>query len=195
MFHIAGLGLVVWNIIRLFASPRQRAKRREGGGWVGGAKRWKTFPTMGLGENAWRNVYREKDVKNTMSQVWVRGTPWENNQHFAMPALVCSRKDLRGTNVEIRYWWHVNTHIWVVLLIGRAARKVCLNQSESLPQIWVVTRHQYGPEFLRSFLRRHFASKPVVASRNVGCFLRLVQDLDPRILGGNPTIWPTCTCA
>ena len=63
MFHIAGLGLVVWNIIRLFASPRQRAKRREGGGWVGGAKRWKTFPTMGLGENAWRNVYREKDVK------------------------------------------------------------------------------------------------------------------------------------
>ena len=36
MFHIAGLGLVVWNIIRLFASPRQRAKRREGGGWVGG---------------------------------------------------------------------------------------------------------------------------------------------------------------
>ena len=143
MFHIAGLGLVVWNIIRLFASPRQRAKRREGGGWVGGAKRWKTFPTMGLGENAWRNVYREKDVKNTMSQVWVRGTPWENNQHFAMPALVCSRKDVWGTNVEIRYWWHVNTQIWVVLLIGRAARKVCLNQSESLPQIWVVTRHQY----------------------------------------------------
>ena len=28
-------------------------------------------------------------------------------------------------------------------------------------------------EFLRSFLRRHFAGKPVVASRNVGCFLRL----------------------
>ena len=26
-------------------------------------------------------------------------------------------------------------------------------------------------EFLRLFLRRHFAGKPVVASRNVGCFL------------------------
>ena len=25
-------------------------------------------------------------------------------------------------------------------------------------------------EFLRSFLRRHFAEKPEVASRNVGCF-------------------------
>ena len=27
-------------------------------------------------------------------------------------------------------------------------------------------------EFLRSFLRRHLAGKPVVASPNVGCFLR-----------------------
>ena len=30
-------------------------------------------------------------------------------------------------------------------------------------------------EFLRSFLRRHLAGKPVVASPNVGCFLRLVS--------------------
>ena len=28
-------------------------------------------------------------------------------------------------------------------------------------------------EFLRSFLRRYLAGKPVVASPNVGCFLRL----------------------
>ena len=32
-------------------------------------------------------------------------------------------------------------------------------------------------EFLYSFLRRHFAGKPVVASRNVGCFLRLLFQL------------------
>ena len=30
-------------------------------------------------------------------------------------------------------------------------------------------------EFLRSFLRRHLAGKPVVASPNIGCFLRLVS--------------------
>ena len=30
-------------------------------------------------------------------------------------------------------------------------------------------------EFLRSFLRRHFAGKPEVASPNVGCFLRLAK--------------------
>ena len=29
-------------------------------------------------------------------------------------------------------------------------------------------------EFLRSFLWRHLAGKPEVASRNVGCFLRLI---------------------
>ena len=29
-------------------------------------------------------------------------------------------------------------------------------------------------EFLRSFLRRHLAGKPLVASSNVVCFLRLV---------------------
>ena len=29
-------------------------------------------------------------------------------------------------------------------------------------------------EFLRSFLRRHLAGKPLVASLNVGCFLRLL---------------------
>ena len=41
----------------------------------------------------------------------------------------------------------------------------------SSTQIWVVTRHQY--EFLCSFLRRHFAGKPAVTSRNVGYFHRL----------------------
>ena len=30
-------------------------------------------------------------------------------------------------------------------------------------------------EFLRSFLRRHFVGKLVVASQNVGCFLRQEQ--------------------
>ena len=39
-------------------------------------------------------------------------------------------------------------------------------------QIWVVTRYQYGISAL--FFRRHLAGKPVVASPNVGCFLRLL---------------------
>ena len=55
----------------------------------------------------------------------------------------------------------VITQIWVVILIGRAAREVFFSQSEALP------RSVISMEFLQSFLRRHFAGKPVVASRNV----------------------------
>ena len=33
-------------------------------------------------------------------------------------------------------------------------------------------------EFLRSFLERHLAGKPMVASQNVGCYLRLGLVLD-----------------
>ena len=49
--------------------------------------------------------------------------------------------------------------------------KQIFNQSEVLPRsgYW----HVISMEFQRSFLRRHFEGKPVVASRNVGCFLRL----------------------
>ena len=46
-----------------------------------------------------------------------------------------------------------------------------LQPIRSTTQIWVVTRHQYGSCALVS--RRYFAGKPVVTSRNVGCFLRL----------------------
>ena len=42
-------------------------------------------------------------------------------------------------------------------------------------QMRVVTRHVTNVIFLRSFLRRHFAGKPAVASPNVGCFLRLEE--------------------
>ena len=79
--------------------------------------------------------------------------------------------DVWGTSAESQYWWSVTTQIWVVLLIGRAAWEIWSNQSEELARSgwWRVI----SMEFLRSFLRRHLAGKPVVASPNVGCFLRL----------------------
>ena len=39
-----------------------------------------------------------------------------------------------------------------------------------------MTGHQCM-EFLRSFLKRHLAGKPLVALPNVGCFLRLLPNL------------------
>ena len=36
------------------------------------------------------------------------------------------------TTEEIPYWWRVNTHIWVGLVIDRTTREICFNQSEVL---------------------------------------------------------------
>ena len=90
---------------------------------------------------------------------------WENSRHFATPPLVSPRNDVSETSAEIPYWCRTTTQIWVVFLIGRAAWEIYTTQ------IWRVI----SMEFLRSFLRRHLAGKPVVASPNVGCFLRLLK--------------------
>ena len=49
---------------------------------------------------------------------------------------------------------------------------ICFSQSGSITLVWVVTGHQYG--FSESDVISRGNWKPVVASRNVGCFLRVV---------------------
>ena len=49
--------------------------------------------------------------------------------------------------------------------------KQIFSQSEALSRSG--KRHVIRNEFRQSFLRRHFAGKPFVTSRNVGCLLRL----------------------
>ena len=85
-------------------------------------------------------------------------------QNLATPPLVSPRNDVWGTSAEIPYWWRVITQIWVEPLIGW---KFSSASQKRYPDMLVVIRH------MRSFLRRHFAGKPVVASQHVGCFLRL----------------------
>ena len=46
--------------------------------------------------------------------------------------------------------------------------KICFNQSATLPRSWKCYITSTG--CLCSFLRRHFAGKPVVVSRKDGCF-------------------------
>ena len=53
---------------------------------------------------------------------------------FTAPPLVSSRSDVWETRAEIPHWWRVTNQFWVVLLIGRAARQMCFNQSEALPR-------------------------------------------------------------
>ena len=65
---------------------------------------------------------------------------------------------------KIPYWWRVIAQIWVEPLIGW---KFSSASQKHYQDMSVVIRH------MRSFLRRHFAGKPLVASKHVGCFHRL----------------------
>ena len=49
----------------------------------------------------------------------------------------------------------VTSKLWAVLLIGRAQREIFFNQSEALPRSRKL--HVISMEFLRPFLRCHFA--------------------------------------
>ena len=82
--------------------------------------------------------------------------------------MVFPRNDVWETSAEIRYWWRVTTQTWIVLLIGRIKFPSRHVQSEAL--LRSVTRHQY---VISVFFWRHVAGKPVVASWNVACFLKL----------------------
>ena len=115
-------------------------------------------------------------VQRTNGKVKVSFTwslAWENSRHLATLPLVFPPNDVREKSAEIPYWWRVTTQSWVVLLIGWIKFPTRYYQSEALPKsgYWRVI----SMEFLRSFLRSHLAGKPVVASPNVGCFLRLLE--------------------
>ena len=79
------------------------------------------------------------------------------------PPLFSPRNDVWGTRGEFLYWWR-RASDWL-MQISLAALPI-----RGTTQIWVVTRHHYGISLLVS----HFPGKPVLASRNVGCFLRLL---------------------
>ena len=83
---------------------------------------------------------------------------WENSHANATLTLVSPRNDVWATTAGIPYRWRLKIQV---------SREICFNQSEGLPRSWLWTSSAWN------FLRRHFAAKPVVASRNVGFFLRI----------------------
>ena len=104
--------------------------------------------------------FYKKCPENSRSQIVFRT---DILREFKLGALISRRHHWFPQEMtfgeERPYWWRVTTQIW---------------ESEALPirsttQIWVATLNQY------QFLERHYAGKPVVASHNVSCFLRLTD--------------------
>ena len=87
---------------------------------------------------------------------------------FEIRLLVSPQYDIWGMSTKIPYWWCVTiprsgSYIWLV-----EANFLHGTNNQKYTQ-W----HAIRVEFLHSFLRHHFRGKPVVALRNVSCFLRL----------------------
>ena len=88
----------------------------------------------------------------------------DNSSHLATPPSL--QDDVWGTSAETPFWWSVTTQIWIVLLIGG---NLFHPISSTASGLW----HIISMGFLLLFLRRNFAGKQVLASPNIGCFLRL----------------------
>ena len=102
---------------------------------------------------------------------WCVYVAWENSRYFTTQPMFSPQNDAWGGN-EPRNFIPMTCHYpdlgsasnWVGNLLYPIRRRTTTHD------YW----HVISMEFLRSFLRRHFAGKPVAASRNIGCFLRLV---------------------
>ena len=77
---------------------------------------------------------------------------------------------LRRT-VEIPFWWHFTTQIWLVCVIGCGAGKICFNQWEVLPSSDASS--EYGISAVVSQMSFCWESTGGVAKCQVNCFLRL----------------------
>ena len=103
---------------------------------------------------------------------------WEKQQTFrdpttSFPAEWHLRNKCRNSMLMTCHWPDM----------GRVSDWTCcagnlLQPIRNTTQIWVVTRHQYGVSALVS--KTSFTEKPVVASPNISCFLRLVLFTTPK---------------
>ena len=89
---------------------------------------------------------------------------WENSRHYATPSLVSSRNDVGETSAEIPQWWRVISQIFRLVV----EKLVSANQKD-YPDLGGDTSWVWIPAVVS---QTSFPGKPVVASCNVGCFLR-----------------------
>ena len=83
---------------------------------------------------------------------------WENDRHFATPAMVSPQNDFWGRSPEIPCWWRVTTQILVVFLIVRAAREIWSANQKHYPDLDSVTSSVW--HFLKSLISKCFSFPP-----------------------------------
>ena len=129
---------------------------------VFGDEFWPSFP---------RNSKRKASPKQSHSAVPHNNDPVSRSTRKNEVSLR-KQPTFRGATIAFPWKWRLRFERRNSILMTRHCFWLGVANAQpprSTSQIWVVTRHQYGI----SLLRRHFAGKPAVASRNFGCFLRL----------------------
>ena len=119
----------------------------------------------------WSDNERKEKIyyrKRKVCEMQVIVYPEKNSRHFA------TLNKCRNSMLMTCHWPD----------LGRVSDWTCcagnlLQPIRNTTQIWVVTRHQYGISALVS--KTSFTEKPVVASPNISCFLRLVLFTTPKI--------------
>ena len=101
------------------------------------------------------------------------GVARENGPHFATPPLVSQRNDIWEISMEIPCWWRLTTQIQVLLLIGWSKFPTCMTNQKHYPDLDSNTSSVWN--FCVRFSDVISWGNPVVASANVGCFLRLLK--------------------
>ena len=98
---------------------------------------------------------------------WPMRATWTPFWIFRGQALL--KKSLRVPKISEHFciaWFEIQYFLLWPYREGNSLQPI-----KSTTQVWLLANT--NTEYLRSFLRRHFAWKPVVESPNVGCFLRL----------------------
>ena len=110
-------------------------------------------------------------VSSTVNTYTTLMVVWVNSRHFATLPVVFPRNNVWEASAEnsivmTRHYPDLGTASDWSYREGKLLQPI-----KSTTQIRAVTRHQYGISALVS--QTSFRGKPLVASQNVGCFLRL----------------------
>ena len=103
-------------------------------------------------------------------------------RHYWFPHKMTSEKWAQKFHTDDVHYQDLGSTFDWLKRISHAARPI-----RRTTRIWVVNVIRMG--FLRLFLRRHFAGKLVLASWNVGCFLRLARSAPTLFSVGESCRW------
>ena len=181
----------VENVQRSCKNPQGQEDGCHSCVWNSGKQTERNFATFGCRKNAtWINLLAfqasgvfiplKKSVRAGCNMLEASLRKWRR-YHWFRREITSEKWAQKFHTDDVHYQDLGSTFDWLKR-ISHAARPI-----RRTTRIWVVNVIRMG--FLRLFLRRHFAGKLVLASWNVGCFLRLARSAPTLFSVGESCRW------